>query len=109
VKSATSVKDYHRDDVAVQTYIARTAGVNVKSVAVAVIDSTWVYPGGGDYTGLLKEEDLTAEALERAEEVTGWIAEAQKVVAQASEPAIGMGEHCHTPLECGFCQYCSRA
>jgi hypothetical protein len=108
VKSSTSVKDYHRDDVAIQTYIACTAGVNLKSVAVAVIDSTWIYPGDNNYTGLLKEQDLTEEALGRAEEVKAWIAEARDVVSQTSEPVIGVGEQCHTPFECGFCQYCTK-
>ena len=32
VKSSTSVKDYHREDVAVQTFIAQSAGVDLKSV-----------------------------------------------------------------------------
>ena len=39
VKSATSVKDYHRDDVAVQAFIARAAGVPLKSIALAHIDN----------------------------------------------------------------------
>lgn len=62
VKSSTSVKDYHRDDVAVQAFVARSSGVALNSVTLAHIDSSWVYQGGGDYRGLLKEVDLTAEA-----------------------------------------------
>jgi hypothetical protein len=108
VKSSTSVKDYHRDDVAVQTYIAQSAGVKLKSVALACIDSSWVYPGGGDYQGLLTETDLTDEAMGRAGEVRKWLAEAQLVAAQATEPAIAVGEHCEMPFACGFCNYCNR-
>ncbi len=52
VKSSTSVKDYHRDDAAVQAFVAREAGVPLASVSLAHIDSTWVYPGGEDYQGL---------------------------------------------------------
>lgn len=108
VKSATSVKDYHRDDVAIQTYIARQAGVPLQAVSVATIDSTWVYPGGGDYRGLLYETDLTEEALAREAEVREWIAEAQATSALADEPQIAMGSHCSDPFDCGFCTYCSR-
>jgi CRISPR/Cas system-associated exonuclease Cas4 (RecB family) len=69
VKSSTEVKDTHKDDVAIQAYVARASGVKLDSVALAHIDSQWVYPGGGDYQGLLKEVDLTDEAFGREEEV----------------------------------------
>lgn len=109
VKSSTSVKDYHRDDVAVQSFVARTAGVPLESIALAHIDSSWTYPGDGDYRGLLKEQDLTAEAFARTEEVKGWIAEAQRVAAGSGEPDVSIGDQCSTPFECGFYAYCSRS
>ena len=108
VKSSTSVKDYHLDDVAVQAYIARSAGVPLKSIALAHIDSSWVYPGDDDYQGLLKENDLTDEAFSRAEEVEGWIAQAQGVSSMSTEPDINTGEQCDTPFECGFYDHCRR-
>lgn len=108
VKSSTSVKDYHRDDVAVQAFVARSAGVPLASIALAHIDSSWVYPGNENYRGLLKENDLTEEAFSRAEEVQGWIAQARDVAAKTSEPDIGTGDHCSSPFECGFYDYCSR-
>ncbi len=108
VKSSTSVKDYHRDDVAVQAFVARSAGVPLATIALAHIDSSWVYPGNKDYRGLLKENDLTEEAFARAEEVKDWIAQAQDIAAKASEPDVGTGDHCNSPFECGFYAYCSR-
>jgi len=108
VKSSTSVKDYHRDDVAVQAFVAQSAGVPLQSIALAHIDSSWVYPGDEDYSGLLVEADLTAEAFLRTEEVKAWIAQAQSIDAMPSEPVIGIGAHCETPFECGFYDYCSR-
>lgn len=109
VKSSTGLKDYHREDIAVQAFIAQAAGVKLKSVALACIDSSWVYPGDDDYHGLLAETDLTAESFARASEVKAWIAEAQAVAALPSEPEIAVGAHCHEPFECGFCNYCNRA
>jgi len=108
VKSSTSVKDYHRDDVAVQAFVAQSAGVPLQSIALAHIDSSWTYPGDEDYSGLLVEADLTAEAFSRTEEVKAWIARAQSIDAMPSEPVIGIGAHCDTPFECGFYDYCSR-
>lgn len=71
VKSSTSVKDYYRDDAAIQSFVALSAGVPLKSIAIAHIDSTWVYPGDGVYDGLLVENDVTDEAFAGADEVMG--------------------------------------
>jgi hypothetical protein len=106
VKSSSEVKDYHRDDAAVQAFAARGAGVPLLSIALAHIDTSWTYPGGGDYAGLLVEHDLTGEAYSREAEVRQWIAGARVVVEQPEEPGIQMGRHCGEPWPCGFAGYC---
>ena len=106
VKSSTSVKDYHRDDAAIQAFIARSAGVPLSAISLAHIDSSWVYPGGKDYSGLLLENDLTEEAFARSDEVKAWIAEAQLIAGKRKEPALCTGKHCGDPYECGFLEYC---
>jgi hypothetical protein len=106
VKASTDIEDYHRDDTAIQSFIARAAGVPLASISLAHVDNTWVYPGSGDYQGLLAEHDLTEETESRADEVKAWITEAQKVAAKRVEPAQGTGAHCTKPYECGFLGYC---
>jgi hypothetical protein len=108
VKSSASVKDYQREDVAVQAHVARAAGANLVAVAVAHVNTSWVYPGEGRYEGLLKEQDLSKEAFARGGEVQSWIDGAQAVVGQAAEPIIETGKHCGTPFECGFIAHCNR-
>lgn len=108
VKSSTSVKDYHRDDIAVQAYVATITGVPLASVSLAHIDSSWTYPGNNDYRGLLKLNDLTEEALARHGEVFDWVKRANEVVGHSEEPAIAIGQQCSSPFECGFYPYCSR-
>lgn len=107
VKSSTSVKDYHRDDTAIQAYIARRAGVPLASIALAHIDNEFVYPGAGDYHGLLKEQDLTEAAFMRENEVREWITAAQGVAEQIAAPEIMTGDQCGTPFACGFYDYCA--
>lgn len=109
VKSATSVKDYHREDAAIQAFVARAAGVALDRIALARIDSTWVYPGNGQYRGLLVEEDLSAEAFGRDGEVASWIARARQVAAQEDEPEVRPGGHCDSPHACGFKVHCGAA
>ena len=106
VKSSTSVKDIYRDDVAIQAFIARSSGVPLNGIALAHIDSSWVYPGGGDYQGLLLENDLTDEAFGRVSEVKTWIAAAQVVAGKRQEPIQAAGSQCRKPYECGFLAHC---
>jgi len=108
VKSSTSVKDYHRDDVVVQTYIATAAGVELASIALAHINNEFVYPGDGDYQGLFHQEDLTEETRERLTEAANWIAEAQEVAARDKEPTIETGPQCSDSFDCPFLAYCNR-
>ena len=107
VKSSTGVKDYHLDDAAVQAYVARSSGAPLQAVALAHIDSSWTYPGDGDYRGLLVEEDLTRKAFGREPEVRTWIVGAKATGALKEEPAVRTGRQCTSPFECGFLAYCS--
>lgn len=107
VKSSGEVKNYHRDDAAIQAFVSRQAGVPLASIALAHVDTKWVYPGGEDYDGLLTEVDLTDEAFGRTEEVKGWIADAQKVLKKRKPPEICMGGYCSDQWECRFYDFCA--
>ena len=106
IKSSTSVHDYQRDDVAIQAFVARSAGAPLSSISLAHINSKWVYGGDERYSGLLVEEELTEEAFARADEVRGWLNEAHAVAEMPEEPERNTGSHCSTPFECGFVRYC---
>src|SRR5690606_18762436 len=62
VKSSTSVKDYQRDDCAIQTFVATRSGLPLSTVSIAHIDTSWTYQGYDDYSGLLTEADVTEDA-----------------------------------------------
>lgn len=108
VKSSASIKDYHRDDVAIQAYVATKAGAELEKIALATIDSDWLYPGNNLYLGLLEESDLTDEAFNRMDEVKAWISDAHRISASKREPEIEASSHCNQPYSCGFQAYCSR-
>ena len=82
VKSSTSVKDYQYDDIAIQAFVAKSEGARLKSIAIAHIDSSWVYQGNAEYSGLLVEHDLSDEDFSREEEVKAWLADAHNLVDQ---------------------------
>jgi hypothetical protein len=106
VKSATSVKDYHRDDVAVQSYIATSTGVKLSSVSLAHVDNQFVYQGDGNYRGLLTEAELTEEAMSRHDEVKQWLNGAHQTAALETEPDICTGSQCSSPFNCPFIDHC---
>lgn len=108
VKSSSSVKDYHRDDAAVQAYVMKSAGVDYASISLAYIDTTFVYDPDKGYAGLLAKENLTKEANGRFDEVKEWVNEAHSIVANTSPPSVRTGRHCTEPFECGFHAYCSK-
>ncbi len=105
VKASTSVKDVHVLDCAIQDWVLRNAGINVTSIWLAHIDNQFVYPGGGDYDGLLVENDLTEEVRTLEPRVGELIDKAREAVT-GPMPEINVGAHCTKPYDCQFQGYC---
>jgi len=105
VKASTAVKDYQLDDCAIQAWVIGNAGVPLRGIHLAHVDSRFVYQGNGDYQGLLVTEDVTGAVSDRMREVPGWV-ERLKGVLLGTEPLINTGEHCHKPFDCPFLDYC---
>ena len=106
VKSATSLKDYYREDAAIQAFVTRSIGVPLENILIAYVDNEWEYAGDGNYRGLFHEQDVTQETLELTAAVEQWIADAREIVAHGSEPLRTTGDHCEDPFPCGFFTYC---
>ena len=53
VKASTKKKAEHVQDCAIQAWVHRGAGYPLERIALAHIDNQWVYPGDGDFTGIL--------------------------------------------------------
>ena len=105
VKSSTMVKNYHVEDAAIQSWVARKAGLALANTSLQVVNSKWTYPGGHDYSGLLKLEPVDEYIAPLQTEVPKWLA-AAKAVAEGAEPVVKMGRQCGDPFACGFQPYC---
>jgi len=108
VKSTTSVKPEHVWDCAIQTWVARGAGRNVTGVLHGHVDNRFVYRTEGDFRGLLKLVDITAEVEALLPQIAG-IVENLKRVAADSMPAATTGGQCFDPYECPFLAHCRAA
>jgi len=106
VKSSTSVKNYHLDDAAIQTWVAQAAGIPVTRTAIVHIDSSFIYPGERQYQGLSVEENIDHQVAERLPQIMHWVRDAQAMLA-GDEPSIDTGHQCHEPFACPFLAYCA--
>lgn len=104
VKSATRLKEYHLQDIAIQAWVAEGAGVPLDVLAVAVIDTGYVYEGGG-YAGLLQEIPVADQARPLMARIPGWVRGFDELLA-GPLPAICTGAHCRKPFECPFLGFC---
>lgn len=98
-------EDHHVDDVAIQAWVMERAGLPKLRAELNLLNNQWRYPGGGDYAGLFRQLDVTAEVNARKSEVPSWITEAEAVVAGAM-PVVTTGRQCREPYDCPFLAYC---
>jgi len=105
VKASTSVKPEHVVDCAIQSWVLDGTTVAAGSVALAHVDNSFVYGGAADYSGLLKEQDLSTAIAPLKEQVPSWLRTAKRVLA-GPEPAAAIGTRCWTPYECPFQSHC---
>jgi Domain of unknown function(DUF2779) len=106
VKASTAVKDYHLNDVAVQAWVITRSGLDLDAVAVAHIDSQFVYQGEGDYRGLFREVDVGGRIQPVMRRIPVWITDFSQALAGAL-PAIEVGPQCHSPFDCPFLGHCA--
>ncbi len=105
VKASTKLKPVHAQDCAVQAWVHEGAGYSFGKISLAHINNQFVYGGGGDFSGLLLEKDLTAKVAELMPSVPDWVDRAKEAV-EGPEPDIPVGQHCFSPYECPFFNYC---
>lgn len=104
VKASTRVKDEHREDCAIQAWVIGAA-LPLTGVELAHVDTAFVYPGDGDYHGLLKSNPLDGDVASLLPAVPQWVADARATLAGA-EPTLAPGPQCHSPYDCPFEHYC---
>jgi hypothetical protein len=105
VKSATRLKEYHLQDIAIQGWVTEGAGVALDGLSVAVIDTGFVYQGGDDYRGLLREIPVADQARPLMAHIPGWVRGFNELLA-GPVPAIRTGAQCRRPFECPFLEFC---
>ncbi len=105
IKSATSVKDYHLDDAAIQTWVIENLGYPLDRIEIGHINNQFIYPGNEDYDGLIVFEDVKDAVREIIPNIPEWIKEFRAMLS-GKIPEIEVGPQCYDPFECPFTDYC---
>ncbi len=109
VKSTAELKSVHVPDVAVQLWVLRGAGLDVREAAVVTLNSDYVYDGVRlDLDALFQNHSVTDEAEALQETVYARVREMLDMLGGPVAPAIAPGEHCFTPYDCPYYAHCTR-
>ncbi len=106
VKSTTSVKGYHIDDMALQRHAFDGAGYNIRKSILMHIDNKYVKSGPLDVQKLFHLDDCTADVEAQLAVVRAFLEPLKTVLASPNEPAVPIGEQCKAPFACDYIPYC---
>ena len=106
VKSSTSVKDYHFDDMGFQYHVFCGAGHKIRKCFMMVIDNGYIRNDGIDPKALFRLEDVSSQVLARQGEVDTVTKQLDDVLKQAEAPDASIGARCFAPFECGYKKHC---
>lgn len=89
VKSSTSVKDYHIDDLAMQCHVFSESGYRITRCFLVLINSQYIRQGDIDIASLFKLVDVTEQIALKLDEVRKTILQLREVVSQKDEINTG--------------------
>lgn len=109
VKSTTRLKGVFLLDAAVQLWVLRGAGLDVREAAVLTLNREYVYEGGEhDLDALFLLHPVTNEANGLLETIGSNVAAMKAVLMEPRPPDIEPGDHCFAPYECPYHAHCTR-
>jgi len=102
VKSSTSVKKVHIDDVAYQRHCCTQAGLNIRNCYLVLINNQYVRDREIDPEGLFNVHDVTDKVEEASVGIEDSINGILEVVSRETCPEMIIGPHCRDPYECSL-------
>ena len=106
VKSSTSVKEQFVEDTALQYHVITSTGLKLNCIHLMHINNSYVRQGPIDVERLFAIEDVTAQVLQKQDDVRNMIERLKTMLAAGIEPEREIGAHCDEPYECPFKEYC---
>ena len=109
VKSSTRLKDVFVRDAAVQLWVLRGAGLDVRDAGVLTLNRDYVHDGATlDLEALFRFHPVLDEAQAYCDTVGVEVRGMQSMLSRTSAPDIAPDDHCFEPYECPFHTHCTR-
>ena len=109
VKSTADIHAIHVPDVAIQLWVLRGAGLDVREVEVITLNRDYVHDGIAlDPHSLFRSHPVTDEAEALQEIVSTRVTEMLAMLGRSSAPDIAPGAHCFMPRKCPYYAHCTR-
>lgn len=104
-KTPGKPEPHHVDDIAIQAWVAKEAGLPVDELELNLLDSRWTYLGEDDYSGLFRKYDVVEHVAELLPEVPLWLKDCKDLLQQPM-PTVTTGGQCKKPHDCPFKEFC---
>ena len=109
VKSTTKLKELFVLHVAVQLWVLRGAGLDVREAGVLTLNRDYVYDGVRlDVDARFKLHPVFDEAVALLEGIGGEAQKVRAMLAESAAPTIVPGDHCFTPYNCLYYAHTTR-
>lgn len=105
VKSSTGQKDEYLYDIALQFYVLRNCGLDIRKACLIHLDNDYTRWGEIEIEKLFKKVDLTKPVLEKQNEIEEAIASLKKVL-MGEMPDVDIGRQCIESYPCEFRGFC---
>jgi Domain of unknown function(DUF2779) len=108
VKSSSGLKDHYLDDIALQTYVLRGAGVEISSIELLHVNTKYVRrPGGFCWTDFFMRMDVRDAVAVRLIDLPGHLPAMRDCLSMIRLPDAEPGSQCGNPYACEFWDQCT--
>jgi hypothetical protein len=108
VKSSTGLKERYIDDIALQAFVLKGAGVAVSSIELLHVNNTYVRGAGGIcWPEFFTRLDLGADVAEALITVLDRLPGMRDCLNMPELPDAEPGSQCHAPYDCEFLDRCT--
>jgi hypothetical protein len=109
VKSSTTIKDEHLEDIALETYVIAGAGLELADAHLVYVNDEYVRGEEIDWNALFCREDVSEHLIPLLSEMPERIANMHKVLCSTEAPDVRPSRHCFQPNDCEFWRRCISA
>ena len=107
-KGRPSEIEKYAPDIAYQKWLLTQCGVNVTGTFLVCLNSNYVRHGELDLQNLFVIIDMQGMVANELLKVPNNVALAKKTMERADEPDTDIDNHCHSPYDCAFWDWCFR-